>query len=162
MTSPFLRICYMAIYYDNLLGMYAAVHYDNKVCGQSGLRVPRSPGSGILVPCRHGQIFVAAQGCHRHQCQGILLNSWHSRNSWGLFHLGCWCCRCSRCGLHVWCRWGWCRLCCYGVGSCQSLWHGSCTTWDSVSCFDTAFMEVSPCMVVCGTIAGVYLVAVPW
>ena len=50
-------------------------------------------------------------GCHRLWCRAILLNSWHGRNSWSLFHLGCWCCRCSRCGLHAWCRWGWCRLC---------------------------------------------------
>ena len=49
---------------NNSLGMYAAVHYDNKVHGQSGLIVPRSPGSGILVPCGHGQIFVAAQVWH--------------------------------------------------------------------------------------------------
>ena len=40
------------------------VHYDNKVHGQSGSIVPRSPGSGILVPCRHGQIFMAAQVWH--------------------------------------------------------------------------------------------------
>ena len=40
------------------------VHYNNKVCGQSGLRVLRFPGSGIWVPCRHGQIFVAAQVWH--------------------------------------------------------------------------------------------------
>ena len=40
------------------------VHYGNRVCGQSGSIVPRSPGSGILVPCRHGQIFVAAQVWH--------------------------------------------------------------------------------------------------
>ena len=26
-------------------------------------------------------------GCHRHWCQGILLDSWHGRNSWGLVHL---------------------------------------------------------------------------
>ena len=51
-------------------------------------------------------------GCHRLWCWGILLNSWCGRNSWSLFHLGCQCCRCSRCGLHAWCRWGWCRLCC--------------------------------------------------
>ena len=41
-----------------------AVHYDNKVHGQSGSIVPRFPGSGILVPCGHGQIFVAAQVWH--------------------------------------------------------------------------------------------------
>ena len=33
--------------------------------------------------------------------------------------------------------------------------------WDSVSCLDTAFMEVPLCAAVCGTIAGVYLIAVP-
>ena len=47
-----------------------------------------------------------SMGCHRLWCWGILLNSWHGRNSWSLFHLGCQCCRCSRCGLHAWCRWG--------------------------------------------------------
>ena len=41
-----------------------AVHYDNKVCGQSGSIVPRSPGSGVLVPYGHGWIFVAAQVWH--------------------------------------------------------------------------------------------------
>ena len=35
-----------------------------KVCRQSRSTVPRSSGSGILVPCRHGQIFVAAQVWH--------------------------------------------------------------------------------------------------
>ena len=45
-------------------------------------------------------------GCCRHWCWCILLNSWHGGDSWSLFHLGCWCCRCSRCGLHAWCRWG--------------------------------------------------------
>ena len=35
-----------------------------KVHGQSGSTVPRSLGSGILVPCGHGQIFVAAQVWH--------------------------------------------------------------------------------------------------
>ena len=41
-----------------------AVHYENRVHGQSGLRVPRSAGSGILVPCGHGQIFGAAHVWH--------------------------------------------------------------------------------------------------
>ena len=41
--------------------MYMAVHYDNKVRGQSGSKVLRFPGSGILVPGGHGQIFVATQ-----------------------------------------------------------------------------------------------------
>ena len=44
--------------------MYAAAHYDNKVCGQSGSIAPKFPVSGILVSCRHGQIFVAAQVWH--------------------------------------------------------------------------------------------------
>ena len=35
-----------------------------RVHGQSGSTVPRSPGSGILVPCRHSRIFVAAQLWH--------------------------------------------------------------------------------------------------
>ena len=35
-----------------------------KVHGQSRSTVSRSPGSGILVPCGHGQIFVAAQVWH--------------------------------------------------------------------------------------------------
>ena len=39
-------------------------HHNDKVHGQSGLRVLRFPGSGILVPCGHSQIFVAAQMQH--------------------------------------------------------------------------------------------------
>ena len=40
---------------------------------------------------------------------------------------------------------------------------GSCTTWDSVDCFDTTFTtKVSPRVAVCGTIADAYLIAVPW
>ena len=35
-----------------------------KIHGQSGSTVPRSPGSGVLVPCGHGQIFVAAWVWH--------------------------------------------------------------------------------------------------
>ena len=35
-----------------------------KVHGQSGWTVPRFPGSGILVPCRHGWIFMAAEVWH--------------------------------------------------------------------------------------------------
>ena len=95
-------------------------------------------------------------GCHRLWCWGILLNSWCGRNSWSLFHLGCQCCRCSRCGLHAWCRWGWCSLFHYKEGSRQSLQCGSCATWDSVGCFDTAFTEVPLCVAVCGTIADAY------
>ena len=64
MTSPFLRLSYMVIYYDKLLGMYVAVHNKNKVHGQSRSTVPRSPGSGVLVPCGHGWIFMAAQLWH--------------------------------------------------------------------------------------------------
>ena len=51
-------------------------------------------------------------GCHRLWCWGILLNSWCGRYSWSLFHLGCQCCRHSRCGLHAWCRLWQCRLFC--------------------------------------------------
>ena len=41
-----------------------AAHCNNKVRGQSGSIVPRFPGSGILVPCRHSWIFVDAQVWH--------------------------------------------------------------------------------------------------
>ena len=44
--------------------MYVVAHDKNKVCGQSRSIVPRSPGSGILVPCGHSQIFVATQVWH--------------------------------------------------------------------------------------------------
>ena len=39
-------------------------HYKNKVRGQSGSKVLRFPGSGIWMPCGHGQIFMAAQVWH--------------------------------------------------------------------------------------------------
>ena len=133
--------------------------------GQSGLRVLRFPGSDVWVSCRHGQIFMAAQVWHKMSqtlVWGILLNSWHGRNNWGLAHLGCWCCRCSRCGLHMLCRFWQCRLCHWEVVSGWSLWCGTCATWDNVDYFDTVFMKVSPHVVLCGTIAGAYLIAVPW
>ena len=44
--------------------MYMVAHYENKVRGQSGSIVPRFPRLGILVPCGHGQIFMAAQVWH--------------------------------------------------------------------------------------------------
>ena len=44
--------------------MYAVAHYNNQAHGQSRSMVPKSPGSGIFVPCGHGQIFVAAQVWH--------------------------------------------------------------------------------------------------
>ena len=44
--------------------MYVAAHDKNKVHGWSRSTVPRSPGSGILVPYGHGQIFMAAQVWH--------------------------------------------------------------------------------------------------
>ena len=116
-----------------------AVHYNNKVCGQSGSIVPRFPGSGILVPCGHGQIFMAAQVWH-----GMLQTlvpgysfeqlAWQEQLEPG--SSGCWCCRCSGCGLHTWHRWGQCRLCCLEAVSCWSLQCGIHTTWGSVDCFD--------------------------
>ena len=145
--------------------MYVVAHYDNKVPGQSRSIVPRFPGSGILVPCGHGWIFVAAQVWHEMSqtlVPGHSLNSWHGRDSWGLFHLGHWCCRCSGGGLCVLCQVGPMQV----VVLRSSVWlepvGGSCATWDSVDCFDTALTKVSPHVVVCGTIAGAYLIAVPW
>ena len=46
--------------------------------------------------------------------------------------------------------------------SSQSLWCGSCATWDSVDCFDTAFMKVSSHAAVDHTITDVHLIAVFW
>ena len=46
------------------MGMYKVAHYNNKVSGQSRLKVLRFPGSGIWVPYGHGQIFVAAKVWH--------------------------------------------------------------------------------------------------
>ena len=40
------------------------VCYNSKACGQSGSKVLTFPGSGVSVPCRHGQIFMAAQVWH--------------------------------------------------------------------------------------------------
>ena len=40
--------------------------------------------------------------------------------------------------------------------------NGSCATWDSIDHLDTAFMKVFLRVAVCGTIAGAYLIAVPW
>ena len=81
MTSPFLRIYYMAIYYNNLLGMCVVVPYKNKVCGQSRSRVLRFPGSGILVPCRHGWIFMAAQVWHG-MSQALVLGHSSEQLAW--------------------------------------------------------------------------------
>ena len=56
-------------------------HYNNKVCGQSGPIVPRSPGSGILVPCRHGWIFMATQVWHR-MSQALVLGHSFGQLAW--------------------------------------------------------------------------------
>ena len=50
---------------------------------------------------------------------------------------------CDKCGLHWLCRFGWCRLWHGDVGSGRSLQCGCCGIWNSVSRFDTAFMQVS-------------------
>ena len=63
MTSPFLRIYYTTIYYTIGWGCVQQC-IAIKVHGQSGSTVPRSLGSGVLVPCRHGWIFMAAQVWH--------------------------------------------------------------------------------------------------
>ena len=102
--------------YNNLLGMYMVMHcHLNRSHGQSRSIVPRFPGSGILVPMWAWLDLCGSTGVAgdvgRHWCWGIPLNSWHGRNSWSLLHLGCQCCRCSGCGLHMWCRLWQCRLC---------------------------------------------------
>ena len=61
--------------------MYVVVHYDNQVHGQSRLILPKSPGSGILVPCRHGLIFVAAQVWHG-MSQALVLGHSSEQLAW--------------------------------------------------------------------------------
>ena len=61
--------------------MYAVGHYNNKVHGQSGSTVPKSPGSGILVPCRHSWIFVAAQVWHG-MSQALVLGHSSEQLAW--------------------------------------------------------------------------------
>ena len=58
-------------------------HIAIKVCGQSGSTVPRSPGSGILVPCGHGWIFVAAQVWHGMSQTLVLGHSSEQLAWWG-------------------------------------------------------------------------------
>ena len=71
---------------------------------------------------RSSWLHRCGMGCHRHWCQGIPLNSWCGGDSWSLIHLGCQCCMCSRCGLHVLCRWG-------GAGCATEKWClvGACS-----------------------------------
>ena len=57
------------------------VHYKNKVHGQSRSTVPRFPGSGILVPCWHGLIFVAAQVWHG-MLQSLVLGHSFEQLAW--------------------------------------------------------------------------------
>ena len=57
------------------------MHYDNKICGQSGPIVPKSPGSGILVPCGHGWIFMAAQVLHG-MSQALVLGHSSEQLAW--------------------------------------------------------------------------------
>ena len=58
-----------------------AAHYNNKVHGQSGSIVLRFPGSGIWVPCGHGQIFVAAQVWHG-MSQALVLGHSFEQLTW--------------------------------------------------------------------------------
>ena len=57
------------------------LHDKNKVHGQSGSIVPRFPGSGILVPCGHGQIFMAAQVWHG-MSQALVLGHSFEQLAW--------------------------------------------------------------------------------
>ena len=56
-------------------------HDKNKVCGQSRSTVLRSPGSGVLVPCGHGQIFRAAQVWHG-MSQALVLGHSSEQLAW--------------------------------------------------------------------------------
>ena len=152
-------------YNNNWLGMYAAAHYDNKVHGESRLIVPRFPGAGILVPCGHAQIFMAAQVWHE-MSQALVLGHSLEQLAWqeqlepvssGLPVVQV---------QQVW------AACMVQVGVMQvvplrsgilsepAVWQlchlGQC----QLLC--TAFMEVSLHVAVWGTIASVYLITVPW
>ena len=114
MTSPFLRLYYMAIYYM-ITGDVDGSTLQSKSMdslGQQFLDLLDQASWCHASTARSLWLHRCGMGCHRPWCLGILLDSWHGRNSWSLFHLSCWCCRCSRCGLHAWCRCRWCRLCC--------------------------------------------------
>ena len=78
---PFWEYSTQWVEYNNLLGMWTAAHYDNKVHGQSRSIVPKSPGSGILVPCWHGQIFMAAQVWHG-MLQALVLGHSFEQLAW--------------------------------------------------------------------------------
>ena len=58
-----------------------AACYNNKVCGWSRLIVLRFPGSGILVPCRHGHIFMTAQVWHE-MSQTLVLGHSFEQLAW--------------------------------------------------------------------------------
>ena len=147
------------------MGMYMVSHYNNKVCGQSRSIVLRFPGSGILVPCRHGWIFMVAQVWHG-MSQAFVLG--HSFEQWvGQEQLGP-----GSSGLLVLqVQWVWAAYT-VQMGVVQVVQLGSGVwlepaVWQlchlgQCCCFDTAFMKMSLHVVVCGTIAGAYLIAVPW
>ena len=63
-----------------------AAHYKNMVHGQPGSIVPRSPGSGVLVPCGYGQIFGVAQVWHG-MLQALVLGHSFEQLAWQE-HLG--------------------------------------------------------------------------
>ena len=102
-------------YNNDWLGMYLVVCYESKVCGQSGSIVPRSPGSGILVPCGHGQIFVAAQVWHG-MLQALLPGYSFEQLAWQeqleLVSSGLLVVQVQQMWAACMVQVGWCRLCC--------------------------------------------------
>ena len=151
---------------NNWLGMYTAVCYNNKVCGQSGSRVLRFSGSGFWVPCGHGQNSMAAQVWHW-MSQALLLGCSFEQLAWQE-QLGP-----SSSGLLVsQVQWKRAACACAGGGNAgcaaeKQCLVGSCSVavvplGTVLTGFDTAFEMVSPHAVVCRTIAGAYLIAVPW
>ena len=153
------------IHGDNLLGVCAVAHCNNEVCGQSGLTVPRSLGSGILVPCGHSQIFMAAQVWHGMSQASVPGHSseqlaWQEQlgpvSSWLLV-------------LQVQQMWAACMVQVEvmqvvplrsGVLSEPAVWQ-LCHLWQCQLLWHCVH-GVSPCMAVGGTIASTYLIAVPW
>ena len=96
MTSPFLRIYYMVIYYtitgDVCSGAWQSKSVDS--LGQQFLDLLDQASWCHAGTARSSWLHRCGMGCHRLWHWGIVLDGWCGRDSWCLFHLGCWCCRC--------------------------------------------------------------------
>ena len=100
MTSPFLRIYYMAIYYT-ITGDVCSCTWQSKSVdslGQQFLDLLDQASWCHAGMAGSSWLHRCGMGCHRLWHWGIVLDGWHGRDSWSLFHLGCQCCRCRDVG----------------------------------------------------------------